>query len=219
MPSQKLSDVWVRDLTWQRALEAYLKMKDRGDKPPPKQIAYFDSMERGLALKFVLSSGGTKMFQVVTYKGSKALTYKLGTFPNMSVKKAKLAARKYCENPLLAEAPITFRQVMEIFLRIYVPVEEFGSRGEIERSLRKHAIPVFGKCSFVELKRKDIAKLLENVAGSSGPVTADRLLDHLSKMMNWYAAQCGGYRNPIGPNMRRSDPKHVSASVRKRSAS
>jgi hypothetical protein len=42
-------------------------------------MAYLDSMERGLALKLVLSSGGTKMFQVVAYVGSKALTDKLGT--------------------------------------------------------------------------------------------------------------------------------------------
>jgi hypothetical protein len=216
MPSQKLSDAWVRDLTWDRALEAYLKKKDRAGKSHPEQIAYFDSMERGLALKLVFSSGGTKMFQVVTYVGSKALTYKLGTFPKMSVKKAKMAARKYYENPVLTEAPSTFREVMEIFLKRYVQVEEPGYRGEIERSLRKHAIPAFSKRPFVELKRKDVAKLLENVAGNNGPVTADRLLGHLSKMMNWYAAQCGGYRSPIGPNMRRSDRK---ANVGKRPAS
>lgn len=216
MPSQKLSDPWIRNLTWDRALEAYLKTKDRAGKSP-KQIAYFDSMERGLALKLVLSSGGTKMFQVVTYVGSKALTYKLGTFPDLTVKKAKLAARIYYENPVRAEAPNTFREVMEIFLKRHVQVEEFGSRGEIERSLRKHAIPAFGKCSFVELKRKDITKLLEKVADNSGRVTANRLLDHLSKMMNWYATQCGDYRNPVGPNTRRSDPKRASASVRKRS--
>lgn len=164
-------------------------------------------MERGLALKLVLSSGGTNMFQVVTYVGSKALTYKLGTFPNLTVKKAKLAARNYYENPVRAEAPNTFREVMEIFLKRYVQVKESGSRGEIERSLRKHAIPVFSTRPLAEIKRKDIMKLLDEVQDNSGPVTADRLLDYLSKLMNWYATQSGDYRSPIVSGMRRSDPK------------
>lgn len=219
MPSQKLSDAWIRNLTWDFALEEYLRTNDWRGKSPPKQLAYYDSMERGLALKLVFSSGGTKMFQVVTYVGSKSLTYKLGTFPSMSLKKAKMAARRYYQNPVRAEAPNTFREVMEIFLRRYVQVKEFGFRGEIERSLRIHAIPAFSKRPFVELKRKDIATLLAKVAENSGPVTADRLLDHLSTMMNWYAAHCGDYRSPIGPNMRRSDPKQVSESARKRSTS
>jgi hypothetical protein len=73
----------VRNLTWDRALKAYFKTKDRGDKPSPKQIAYFDKMERGLALQLVMSLGGTKAVRVVTYVGLKAITYKLGTFPNM----------------------------------------------------------------------------------------------------------------------------------------
>ena len=137
----------------------------------------------------------------------------------MSVKKARRVARKYYENPVQVEAPNTFREVMEIFLRIYVQVEEFGSRSEIERSLRKHAIPALGKRLFVELKRKDIAKLLENVASNSGPDTADLLLNHLSKMMNWYAAQCNDYRSPVGLNKRVSYPEHLSAGVGKRSAS
>lgn len=106
-------------------------------------------MERGLALKLVLSSGGTKMLQVVAYVGSKALIDKLCTFSNMSLKKAEMVARRYYENPVRAEASN----------------------------------------------------------------------DQLPKMMNWYAAQCGDCRSPVGPNMRRSDPKHVSASVRKLLAS
>jgi hypothetical protein len=72
----------------------------------------------------------------------------ISSAPNMSLKKAKIAARRYYENPVRAEAPN----------------------------------------------------------------------DQLPKMMNWYAAQCD-CRRPVGPNMRRSDPKHVSASVRKRLAS
>jgi len=219
MPSQKLSDEWVRNLTWERALEAYFKTKDRGDKPPPKQIVYFDKMERGLALQLVMSLGGTKALRVVTYVGPKATTYKLGTFPTMSLKAAKIAAREYYKNPVRAEAPNTFREVMEIFLKRYVQGKDLRSGTEIERSLRKHAIPAFSKRPIVEVKCQDVAELLEKVQGDSGPVMADRLLGYLSMLLNWYATQAGDYRSPIGPGMRRSDPKHVSASVRKSSAS
>jgi hypothetical protein len=176
-------------------------------------------MERGLALQLVMSLGGTKSFRVVTYVGPKATTYKLGTFPTMSLKEARIAAREYYKNPVRAEAPNTFREVMEIFLKRYVQGEDLRSGAEIERSLRKHAIPVFSKRPIVEIKREDVAELLEKVQVDSGPLMANRLLGCLSMLMNWYATQAGNYRSPIGPGVRRSDPKHGSASVRKRSAS
>ena len=54
MPSQKITDAWVRNLTWTPALNRYLKKK--GDKPQGKeikQLLFIDTLDRGIALVFV----------------------------------------------------------------------------------------------------------------------------------------------------------------------
>ncbi|MGH6678446.1 MAG: hypothetical protein ACREDL_05840, partial [Bradyrhizobium sp.] len=64
MPAQKITDAWVRNLSWTKALNGHLRAKaERRDKPLPKQIRYLDTMDRGLALVLILSSGGTKTFR------------------------------------------------------------------------------------------------------------------------------------------------------------
>lgn len=86
---------------------------------------------------------------------------------------------------------------MEIFLKRHVQAKNLHSGAEIERSLRKHAIPAFSTRPIVEIKREDVAELLDKVQDDGGPVVADRLLNYLSKLMNWYETQSGNYRSPL----------------------
>ncbi len=62
MPSKTITDAFVRNV---RAISQ-------------KQIAYIDTLERGLALVLVVSYGGTKTFRVMTYLNGRAKTRKLG---------------------------------------------------------------------------------------------------------------------------------------------
>ena len=51
MPAVKITDAWVRNLTWAKAINRHRK----GDKPDPKQITFIDTIDRGLALVLVLA--------------------------------------------------------------------------------------------------------------------------------------------------------------------
>src|SRR5215472_15062343 len=96
MPAVKITDAWVRNLTWAKAINRHRK---GGDKPDLKQITFIDTIDRGLALVLVLGAGGTKAFRVMTYVRGKAQSTKIGTYPQLSVKDARDKAREFHRNP------------------------------------------------------------------------------------------------------------------------
>ena len=79
MPSENLTDAFVRNMTFAKALRdvhkaACEKARKKGDPKPAepdpeklKQVAYLDTRERGLAVTLIISSGGTKAFRALTY--------------------------------------------------------------------------------------------------------------------------------------------------------
>src|SRR5262249_14420769 len=95
MAAVKITDAWVRNLTWAKAINRHRK----SDKPDTKQITFIDTIDRGLALVLVLGVGGTKTFRVMTYFRGKAQSTKIGTYPKLSVKDARDMARELHKNP------------------------------------------------------------------------------------------------------------------------
>ena len=59
MPAKNITDAFVRGV----------KLPGKYDQQ--KQVAYIDTMERGLALVLVVSYGGSKRFRVLTYTNGK----------------------------------------------------------------------------------------------------------------------------------------------------
>jgi hypothetical protein len=54
MPAINITDAWLRNLTWAKAINRHRKP----DKPEPKQITFIDTIDRGLALVLVIGVGG-----------------------------------------------------------------------------------------------------------------------------------------------------------------
>jgi integrase len=79
----------------------------------------------------------------------------------------------------------------------------FRTRGEIERRLNAYLLPVLGDHILVEIKRSDIAKLLDVVEDEHGARTADMVLCDLRAICNWHAARVDGYNPPFVRRMRR----------------
>jgi|SRR5579863_19712 len=211
MPPQKLTDAWVRNLTWTRALNAYLKGKDRGDKPPPKQITYIDTVDRGVALVLVLSSGGTRSWRVLTYEGGKAVSRKIkgGTYPAMSVKEARDKAWEIFENPgkFTAEAEAgTFKQVAENWFKRHVEHNKLRSRYELRRHLDRYVLPKWKDLQFHEIGRRKVTELLDDIADNHGPSSADAILSTVRSIMMWWEGRDDDYRSPIARRMRRKKP-------------
>jgi integrase len=67
--------------------------------------------------------------------------------------------------------------------------------------------PKIGDIQIKELKRSQIATMLDQIARDSGPVMADRTLAHVRKALNWYASRTDDYRSPIVKGMAKTKPK------------
>ena len=132
MPSQSITDAFVRNVK--------LPRRDAEQ----KQIAYIDTLERGLALVLIVSYGGSKTFRVVTYRNGKPQSRKLGSYPAVSVKDARAKAREYWQNPQKFEAQAevgTFKSVAAEWVKRHVEAKKLRSRGEIERLLERYVYP------------------------------------------------------------------------------
>lgn len=231
MPAVKITDAWVRNLTWAKAINRH----GNGGKPAPKQIAFIDTIDRGLALALVLGAGGTKAFRVITYVSGKAQSTKIGTYPKLSVKEARDKARELHKNPNKFKAQAvaaenTFKAVAEEYLRRECGMQRDANgkatfKGDKLRSgawrrgvLERLVYNAIGERPIGDIRRSEIVGLLDRIEGGEltdgnrdpikgGPVMADQTLALIRKIMNWWATRSDDFRSPIVRGMARTKPR------------
>jgi integrase len=194
-------------------------------KPPVAgQIDYFDALVPGLILR--LGYGGAKTWLVRHYlkragKDGKRVsiptTAKLGRYPILKVKEARDKARVFLADPVKAKAQAdigSFRDVAENFVKRYVEGEKkLRTRDEIVRLLTTLVYPHWEDKPFREIKRGDVAELLDKIVDNNGSRQADKALAIIRKCMNWYAARHDDFVSPIVKGMGRY---HAADRKRKR---
>lgn len=195
MPAKNISDAFARNV----------KLPRKSDKP--NQIAYIDTLERGLALVLVVSYGGSKTFRVLTYDASgRPKTHKLGRYPAMKVKEARAKARDYYENPEKVEAEATagtFKDVGEAWFEDHVVGGKRRSAPEIRRHLNKYVYPSWKDLPFVKIRREAVSTLLDGIAKNSGRPQADAVLATIRSIMVWYQPKTDHYVSPIVKAMKK----------------
>lgn len=77
----------------------------------------------------------------------------------------------------------------ENFIKRHVEHNKLRSQADIERLLEKLVYPEWGNRPFREIKRGDVAALLDTIQDDNGPRQADVCLAIIRKMMNWYASR------------------------------
>jgi len=208
--------------------EARVTLTDRKidkQKPAPKgaRLAIFDTDAPGLALR--VTDKGAKSFCVVTrfFDAAQQKTVQrwvtLGAYGEVSLAEAREKARdarakaKRGEDPTPAPppppppAPDSFAEAAANFLTRYVNKERgLRSAGEIERILNLHVIPVLGKRPITQIRRREVADLLDKIQDKSGPVMADRVLAIIRKLFNWYATRDDDFVSPIVKGMAKTKP-------------
>ncbi len=108
--------------------------------------------------------------------------------------------------------PDSFAAVAENWYARHVTTRGLRTGGELKRVLEKYVLPHWHDRVFVEIKRSDIARLLDAVEDQHGHWTADSVLSVLRALSSWYAARDDSFVPPFVKNMRRTPPQ-----VRKRS--
>ena len=214
LPARGL-DRFIATLTWGKALrivEREHKARHPNGPPlkPPLQITFLHYMEPGLSLALVFGAGGTRRFRAITYRNGKPQSWKLGRYPQMSVKEARAAATEYFENPRKIEQQAsigTFKEIAEKWVKHHVDANALISGDEIKRQLAVYVYPKWQHRKFLDITRDDVTALLDQIVEHHGRAMCDYVLATLRSIMGWHQARSANYISPVVKGMRRSKPK------------
>jgi integrase len=224
LPAKGL-DRFVDTLTWPKAIRdaerehkaRHAKRNAKLDQPqpyqplkPPRQISYLHYMERGLSLMLVISYGGTKSWRALTYRDGKPYYWKLGTYPQTTVKEARLKAAEYFKNPQKVEDAFevgTFKEVAEKWFKQKVERGGLRTAYEIRRQLHKYVYPQWGSKKFLDIRRRTVNDLLDKIEEDNGATMANYVLATVSSIMVWWQARDENYSSPIVKGMRKAKSK------------
>jgi hypothetical protein len=130
-----------------------------------------------------------KVWFVVTRVGDRQKRVTIGTYPAISLAEARDEARKLIRNAQLGvtedapsvEAP-TLGEAIPIFINLYAKPKNRSWRG-CERLLG--TFQALANKPLGEIKRSDLARVLDQMIASGTPYRANRALSALKKLMAW----------------------------------
>jgi integrase len=100
-------------------------------------------------------------------------------------------------------APQTFKEVAQSWIKRHVEAKGLRSRDENVRQLNKYLYPIWGERRFTDIKRSDVALLLDHIEDNNGKRQADLILSIISGIAHWYIARDDDYVVPVTRNMKR----------------
>lgn len=138
----------------------------------------------------------------------------IGATDVLTIKDARKQARRVLERVRAGQSafeappqePDSFGKVAHTWLERHARAKGLRSLTEIERLLRAHVFPVWSDRSFLDIRRSDVAALLDGVEDNHSPRQADAVLTVVRSIMNWAAVRNDNYHPPIVRGMRRQSP-------------
>jgi integrase len=174
-----------------------------------KRYILADPEVRGLYLR-VPPDGPISYAAVAWYQG-KQTWQTLGTSSTLSLDEARALARDACRKiqgglPHTITPLRTVTTVADMWLKLKVEADGYRTGFERKRIVEKYLKPHLGGRVFTDLRRSEIADLLDLLAERHGKAQADQVLKVLSAICRWYERRDDNYRSPIVSGMRRSAP-------------
>jgi integrase len=148
------------------------------------QTDYFDATISGLALR--VTAQGTKAWTLL--HGTPRRRTTLGRYPALSL----AAARTLAIETKQGRTAGTVAALAETYLR---SITALRSAAEIERRLRKDALPVIGHIPIRELHRRDVTRVIDSK--SDAPIAARRVFEDLRAMVRWAVSRGDLDHNPM----------------------
>ena len=182
---------------------------------PEKRVELYDDLVDGLFVR--ITKNGVKTFGLAY--GPDGKRYTIGRFKSISLAEARKVARQLNARIALGEDPqaekvakknepkkITFRQLTDQYKKIHLPSLREKTRSEYERIITNELIPVLGKKVAEEIYRRDIIKLLDEVAIVRGKKTmANRIRARLHSIFEFGISRSLVENNPVGSTPQYSD--------------
>jgi integrase len=104
--------------------------------------------------------------------------------------------------------PESVAVVADNWLARHVEKNKLRTGYELRRIIERYILPYWADRNFVEIKRSDIAKLLDVIEDKHGPAMADAVLTTLRSIAVWVQSRDDSYTPPFARGMRRV-PKQV----------
>jgi integrase len=184
-------------------------------KPGPARREIPDAGCTGLYL--ISQASGVKSWAVRYRYAGRPVKLTLGKWPAMSLADARKAAAEAQHelargnNPAKAKADAKIKadaaqaNTLTAVCENYLAIEgkKLRSRDARVSILRRHVYPALGDRPIGEIRRRDIARLLDKVEVGAGPRMADVTLGVLRRIFHWYELRDDEFRSPIIRGMQR----------------
>jgi integrase len=187
-------------------------------KPRSQRYAFPDPELSGHYVR--TQPSGAKTFVVVARNpAGKQIWATIGVADVMPIAEARNRARaaigRIRDGKPAFEAPAeSFEVIARQWLKRHAEAKQLRSLKNIERLLRVHAYPKWADRPFLDIRRSDVATLLDAVEDNHGARQADLVLTVIRSIMNWQATRHDDYTPPIVKGMRRQAPKsHARARI------
>lgn len=205
MPKRHLSSKFIQNL-----------------KPQGKRVDFYDQHKidpethelkrkgvKGLILR--ITKAGNKYFYFNYWFDGNSKRYKIGSYPNIGLSKAREEARKKASivnegiDPLAEKNkrkqkpdPQTFGELADEFKDKHLPTLRESTRKEYERIIDIELIPKLGKYPINEISKNQIVSLLDDKAyKNDSPTMANRIRARLSKVYSFGMERGLADSNPV----------------------
>jgi integrase len=193
----------------------------------PQHEFHWDADLTGFGLRVQPSGAKSFVFRYRAGKGRSAPTRRitLGAVGTLTAEKAREKAQKLSGAVKLGGDPAdpaawenTLKAVCENYFK-----RECGMRldpeggatfeGKLRSASRRRAMlerlvyPRLGSRPIADVRRSDVARLLDAIEENHGPSMADQVLAVVRRIMGWHASRTDDYRSPIVRGMARTSPK------------
>ena len=178
---------------------------------PRKRARYIvaDPEQRGHYVR--IPTSGPAVFAAVARHHGKQVWATLGTADVLSIEEAREKAREAIRRirgglQPFEPAPIkpdSVAAVTEQWIKRHVAAKGLRTGDEIKRQLDVYVLPHIGAQPFAEIRRGDIARLLDTVEDKHGPWIANSVLGILRSMATWFASRNDDYQIPFVRGQRR----------------
>jgi integrase len=160
---------------------------------PPKtgQVDVFDQGYPGLALR--VSYGGRKSWVYFYRLGGKLRRMTLGTYPAISLAKARENWREAREEAQKGRDPSTNRKRERGATDFAGVAQEWFRRDQsknktkdaVKRLIAKDVLPAWGHREITDIGRRDVLDLIDGIADRGAIITARRVHAHVHRLFRW----------------------------------
>jgi integrase len=176
--------------------------------PPGKtQIDLFETAGDNKSLGMTVGKQ-KRSWLVMWYREGRTQRKNIGEWPAMNTSSAWKTLHAFStERAETAKLAGSFAEVAGEWFKQDVEKRGLRSAREVRRHLDFYVMNRWGKRPFVEIRRKQVADLLDDIADNNGLAQADAVYGTLNKLFRWFEGRDENYRSPMHARLKRGAVK------------